>query len=167
MTFEELFHRIPNRKLMHFKPPERMVSLDPGETTGACVFHGLKLAHAEQLPTGDMTHAPRVMNDFLNKWKPQLLIMEDYRVYQWKARSHTWNSLHTPRLIGFIEGWCHLQTPAVPLIKQTAQQGKGFCTDDKLKEWGFYLPGERHSRDAIRHGCYYLLFPSLPSMKVT
>jgi hypothetical protein len=39
-----------------------------------------------------------------------------------------------------------------------ASQAKAFVTDQKLKEWGFWKEGMRHSRDAIRHGLYFLLF---------
>lgn len=168
MTFEELYNRLPSAGKQSIQGlPKRLVALDPGETTGACVFAGLELVHATQINTSDMTHAPRAINAFLNAQAPTVLVIENYQVYQWKARSHTWSSLHTPRLIGFIEGWAHLQDPPVPLIKQTAQQGKGFCTDEKLKEWGFYRPGERHARDAIRHACYYILFPSNPQIQRT
>ena len=28
----------------------------------------------------------------------------------------------------------------------------------KLKKWNMYRKGERHARDAIRHGAHFLLF---------
>lgn len=34
---------------------------------------------------------------------------------------------------------------------------KTFCNDEKLKGWGFWKVGERHARDAIRHGAYFLI----------
>lgn len=43
-------------------------------------------------------------------------------------------------------------------IKQMAVTAKNFCTDDKLKQWGFWQAGQKHARDSIRHGCYFLLF---------
>ena len=36
-------------------------------------------------------------------------------------------------------------------------KAKGFVTDAKLKEWGLWQDGLRHSRDAIRHGIYFLV----------
>jgi hypothetical protein len=41
---------------------------------------------------------------------------------------------------------------------QMATTAKTFVTDEKLKQWGFWQEGMRHSRDAIRHGLYFLLF---------
>jgi hypothetical protein len=31
-----------------------------------------------------------------------------------------------------------------------------------LKKWDFWKPGMRHSRDAIRHGIYWLLITNRP-----
>lgn len=78
MTLEELRVRLPSPK----DPPECLVALDPGETTGACVFYGTNMKHAEQLHTGDMTTAPQVVWNFLKQWEPDVIIIEDYRVYQ-------------------------------------------------------------------------------------
>jgi hypothetical protein len=37
---------------------------------------------------------------------------------------------------------------------------KGFATDDKLKAWGFWQPGQRHARDAIRHALNFYATPT-------
>lgn len=144
----------------------RVLALDPGETTGACLFEGSRLIDARQLSTGLMPLAAQTVVDYFNggsiPLRPLLtgpidmIVIEDYRVYSWKTDDHAWQGLHTPRLIGAIEYICHNR--GTPLTKQSAQQGKGFCTDDKLQAWGLYQKGERHARDAIRHAIYYLLF---------
>lgn len=142
----------------------RVLGLDPGQTTGACVFIGSDLIDARQLATGLMPDAARTVELYIEEWKPDVITMEDYRVYSWKADDHKWAGLHTPRLIGAIEYMCAwgMQMPrdgfAYKLIKRMAQQAKGFVTDDKLKAWGLYQVGERHARDAIRHAVYHLLF---------
>lgn len=84
------------------------------------------------------------------------VVIEDYRVYSWKTKDHAWAGLHTSRLIGATELICY--DAGLDLTKQTAQQAKGFCTDDKLQAWGLWQEGQRHARDAIRHALYYLLF---------
>lgn len=134
----------------------RVVGLDPGETTGACAFKGKEMLDARQLPTGLVGKGATEILNYLLAWEPSIVVMEDYKVYAWKTKDHAWASLHTPRLIGAIEFICYRHD--CPIQKQMAQQAKGFCTDDKLKAWGLYLPGQRHSRDAIRHAVYYLLF---------
>lgn len=138
-----------------------IVALDPGETTGACYMHRnasgvCALADMTQLATKFMPAAAQVVADYINMHKCDLVVMEDYRVYKWKTDSHAWADLHTAKLIGAIQYICYLHK--IPFIMQSAQIGKGFCTDDRLKEWGFYSAGERHARDAVRHGSQWLLF---------
>lgn len=133
-----------------------IVGLDPGETTGACVFDGTSLVKAEQLKTKSMPEAAIIVQEFLNSQMPDLIVMEEYRVYAWKASSHSGSSVHTLRLIGAIQYIAHIMN--IPIVFQSAGEGKGFCTDEKLKDWGFYQVAKRHANDAIRHVTHYQLF---------
>jgi hypothetical protein len=137
----------------------KIVGIDPGETTGVAYFHGPNLIEAKQLSTGLMPDAAGDIEHYLNNLPQGLdaVVMESYRVYSWKAKTHAWAGLHTPRLIGAIEYICKFRL-GVPLHQQSAYQGKTFCTDEKLQAWGLYHRGERHARDAIRHVCQHLLF---------
>jgi len=36
---------------------------------------------------------------------------------------------------------------------------KTFANDDKLEAWGFWRKGQKHARDAIRHGIYFYCTP--------
>jgi hypothetical protein len=136
--------------------PIRVLALDPGETTGYAIFRGVELLEVGQLKTTMMPLAAVRISEFLTEVFPDKLVIEDYRVYKWKTDSHAWAELHTPRLIGAVEYIAH--TRSLPMVKQSAQVGKGFCTDDRLKEWGFYKPALRHGNDATRHACQYLMF---------
>lgn len=86
-----------------------------------------------------------------------MVIYENYRVYAHKLERHSNSEVYTLRLVGVIEYLCDVKHK-IPYYNQMAQQAKGFVTDDKLKKWGYYRQGLRHARDAIRHGCYFLLF---------
>lgn len=104
-----------------------------------------------------MEVGPKVLNETIVRVKPALVVFEDYKVYGWKTDQHAWSGLHTPRLIGALEtllGVVH----GIPFHKQMAHVAKGFCTDEKLTQWGYYAKGQRHARDAVRHACYYILF---------
>lgn len=136
----------------------RVLGLDPGETTGACFFVGPKLVHTCQIPTKTPSSGGALVRNYIQTYGPDIVVMEMYRVYSWKAEDHSWHNLHTPRLIGAIEFICDHVVVPVKLVQQTAQQAKGFCTDEKLKAWGVYQEGRPHARDAIRHALYYLLF---------
>jgi hypothetical protein len=82
--------------------------------------------------------------------------MESYQVYDWKKDEHSFSQVPTLQVIGCIKTICKILH--IPYYSQTAQVAKHFCTDEKLEQWGMWKRGERHARDAIRHGCYWLLF---------
>jgi hypothetical protein len=90
-------------------------------------------------------------------YSPTEVVMEDYKVYPHYAKQHIGSSLLTPRLIGMIETICSQRD--IPYHKQMAGEPKQFVTDSKLRAWGFYAIGLKHARDALRHGCFYILFP--------
>ncbi len=133
-----------------------LLALDPGVTTGFAVFDEAELIHVGQNKDDDIGSAAHYIETQVEFYKADAIVIEDYRVYRWKQKQHAWSDLHTPRLIGAIEKIAY--DKSLPLIKQPAHIGKGFCTDAKLKHWGMWHTGMRHGRDAIRHGCYYTLF---------
>jgi hypothetical protein len=83
------------------------------------------------------------------------VVIEDYRVYSWKADDHKFSNVHTVKIVGLCELASHLHN--CPLKLTLAHPAKKFCTDEKLGNWGFWQPGMRHARDAIRHACFYIL----------
>jgi len=149
-----------------------IVAFDPGETTGACVFHGAKLIHSSQLRTLPLTEGIDLVDFYVSTLGeqysyghryPDLVVYEDYRVYGWKADTHKWADLHTPKLIGVIEAVCHYYN--VPTKCRLAQQAKQFVTDGRLKEWDLWQTGQQHARDAIRHGVYQLVHGKTKKLK--
>lgn len=133
-----------------------LLSLDPGETTGWAKFNNGELQVCGQFGPGSVRSTFLTLGGLLNEIAPDLVVCEAYRIYEWKRDQHSWSDLFTVRLIGAIEFLCAYND--IPVVFQMASTGKGFCTDKKLKEWGYYYKGLRHARDAIRHGCYWLLF---------
>ncbi len=138
--------------------PSRLLAFDPGETTGLAFFLDGELHTVDQLETKTMLETPKVLKEAFKKYNPDIVVFEEYRIYGWKTEVHSWSDLHTPRVIGAIETICALSEESIPYTRQSAQQPKSFCTDMKLKQWDFYKKGVRHGRDAVRHGCFYLLF---------
>lgn len=137
-----------------------LVVLDPGETTGFARFQCTKgqrpvISEYRQLPSNPIEHGinqiTRILEDL-----PTKVVFEDYKVYAWKVNEHSWSALHTPELIGAIQTLCYQKK--IPTHKQMAGEAKQFWSDKRLQDFGFYIPGQRHTRDAIRHGLYYLLW---------
>lgn len=154
LNFSELFARLRGEK----KVPHKLICFDPGKTTGWCTFVDGRLdktGHIEHCYDDNNIDVTPLMN-VLNEEKPDFILYEDYKVYSHKLARHTFNPIFTLRLIGAIEAYSQINN--IPTHKQMAVTAKNFVTDEKLKNWGFWETGMRHARDAIRHGCYFLLF---------
>jgi hypothetical protein len=161
-SFQEL---VLHHRVKHPVDSERiLVALDPGETTGYGIFKGSDLIEYGQLATskGDLAAVPVVT--MIKRFRPSAIVYETYRVYQWKTEDHAWNDMHTSQLIGAIRFIATFQDLPILLAGQTAQVAKQFCTDTKLEDWGFWIKGQRHARDAIRHGCWYILFNEVKTL---
>lgn len=170
ISFEELFRL--NRG--NCKVPKRLLCLDPGETTGWALFEDGKLTRWGQIPTvkNEVIHWTTLNALFIDTWQ-DFVVCEDYRIYQHKLARHSFSPVLTLRLIGGIDLLCNLgwynfdgidefdhsyNKSTCPIHYQMATTAKTFCTDERLKQWGFWQESMRHARDAIRHGCYFLLF---------
>lgn len=159
---------LPNFKFIADKSsPEnaglKILSFDPGETVGWCVWQDAKVIASGQVRTTEWTYAQITdLLEVMAKNRPDVVIYESYRVYAWKTDSHAWDEVHTAQIIGIIRLQC--MTLAIPYIMQTAQVAKQFMTDDKLVAWGLWKRGERHARDAIRHAAWYRVFGKASKM---
>lgn len=152
-TFNELLAARKNPEV-----PNKLLAIDPGETVGWALFEQAELSGTGEVrididSSGSMNILP--LHRIIKVLNPDLVVIEDYRVYAHKANAHTWNALYTPKLIGALQYMCQLWN--IPYVMQMASS-KQFCTDSKLKIWGYYKKASKHSMDAVRHGCYYLLF---------
>jgi hypothetical protein len=119
-------------------------------------MQGEKLIKGKQLRTKTLYEAIKEIEVLIFETNPDVVAYEDYRVYAWEAEKHKWAALHTPKVIGCIVTICHLK--GIPCYGRMAQTAKNWVTDDKLKPWGLYTKGQRHTRDAIRHAVYQLVF---------
>jgi len=138
----------------------RILAIDPGETVGWSLFVGGQLAKCGQIRTTEFTRAQLLeLNKMLIDTQPDVIVYESYRVYSWKTDDHAWNEVHTAQIIGIIR--YQAIRGGVPYTMQTAQIAKQFVTDEKLKSWGLWEKGQKHARDSIRHGIYWMLFGSI------
>lgn len=145
-----------------------VLSYDPGERTGWAWFHNFRLIDSGEVPTGNVglswNSTLWVLKRVLEKTgkckdvpeQDQLHIaIEDYRVYSWKTDDHSWSQVHTIKVVGIIELLALREQ--LPYRLRMAEHAKTFCSDQRLRDWGFWQRGERHARDAIRHGCLYIV----------
>lgn len=164
MDFNELAQKVHQSRGTTMPVGKAVLCFDPGHTTGWAMFlpvDGVYGLHCSgEIDTDDMEKAPDAIGDLIDTFSPHIVVIEDYRVYKWRAKHHAGSTLLTARVIGCIETLAYIE-PVEHIYKQPAHIAKGFCDDAKLREWGFYVEGEKHARDAIRHGCYFLLFGAI------
>lgn len=144
--------------------------MDPGETTGYAVFqangaNAPTLLEAGQLNTKTVESGHDSLSDAFTRIKPDHVVFENYLVYSWKAQEHSFNELVTPQIISVIKLQCKSQ--GIKYDMQMAGQAKGFVDNDKLRAWGLWHRGQKHARDATRHGVYWLLFTHFSRELVT
>lgn len=144
---------------MFIRNPRTILAFDPGETTGACFMQGSSLLVAQQLATKEVNDQSfLVLKNFFEVIQPNEVVIEDYRVYGWLTDQHSFAGLHTPKLIGMLVTICIIK--GLPFTLRMAQPAKAFVTDEKLEAWNLMDKGRRHSRDAMRHAIFQMIFPT-------
>jgi hypothetical protein len=145
---------------------QRVLGLDPGETTGVAGHDGKGQITVFQKVTKDIGQSFDWLVHTINGGNPapecrsvDHIRAEDYRVYEWKSDDHRWSPIHTVQLIGGIR--CAAHVTNTPISFMMAQQAKKWWTDSKLADFGMNPRGLTHGRDALRHLLYYILFPTL------
>jgi hypothetical protein len=136
--------------------PERLLALDPGGTTGIAFFEKGKLKQRGVIKDYDMLS----LENLIKTLKPDVVVVEEYVLYPWARKEQTWSDFPVPRFIGALQLICLQQK--VELYFQTPADATKFCTDTKLKAWGYYKHSvgkddANHINDAVRHGCYWIL----------
>jgi hypothetical protein len=141
----------------------RLVTFDPGQTTGYSIWDNRELTECGQLATFPVNKSV----DMLERWIREKevasptsevrVVIEEYRVYQHKTEQHAQQDMHTSRLIGCLETLLVLRGIRYEMCG--AGLAKTFATDDKLEAWGFWKRGQKHARDAIRHAVYWYSKP--------
>jgi hypothetical protein len=145
------------------------LGLDPGETTGCAQWQCVTLFDGApgffqielfQWETKDIGQSWDTLQEYVSVkgQRPNHIRYEAYRVYEWKADTHSWSPVHTIQWIGAMRALFHVHQ--IPNSCLMAQHAKSFWTDQKLKACGLYSPGMQHARDACRHLLYYLTFPT-------
>jgi len=134
----------------------RVLSIDPGETTG----YALGVADKEKLFLAYNEERFNHNEFWLFLTRAHLhhnlhTVCEDFEFRQGKQKDGL--NLYPVELIGITRLFCSSDTWH-PLWMQKAAQGKGYYDDNKLKSLGVYQKGYDHGRDAARHLLHWFNF---------
>jgi hypothetical protein len=130
-----------------------ILALDPGITTGRA------LARIEDdkllVSCHQAVWSHRECFEFIAKIKPRQLVVESFE-YRNQKRDNL--ELFSREIIGIAILASQLWPMAITYYPQSASQGKGFYSDQKLKSLGVYDEHNEHGRDALRHLLHWWTF---------
>jgi hypothetical protein len=129
--------------------PTYYLAIDPGQNTGWATFNHEGVA----LGFGILRKStPELATTFLSTHRPQLIVVENFRVRDYKAKAFTWSDMLTSRIIGAVEGYGALTGTTV--VKQ----------EPPAKDIGYMWAGmpkpKGHDPDdqaAYAHGVHYII----------
>lgn len=127
-----------------------IVALDPGQTTGVAVIpnEGLPWNIVAMQLTG--AHHSTLL-ELLVSHKPSVVICETFQ-----NRGQDSAVLASVEYIGVVK--LYLQLSKATGVWQSSSTGKQFWDDERLQQYGLYIKGLPHARDAIRHYAYWRAF---------
>lgn len=154
------------RELIEWEPSgfPTVIAFDPGGTTGwsAISVHPDSLVDPDvpildniihwdqgQIEGDEYTQVDIIL-EMLDLWDGAAAVMEDFQL-------RTISAELSPERIKTIAGWAlsRLFDPTRSLFLQMPSM-KETASDDRLKRWDLYRPGEQHARDATRHAIVFL-----------
>lgn len=110
--------------LVEKKLSYKAIGLDPGKTNGYVIME----VHPDSAKDTEFIKYGQFNNEEFNYWVntvvdefgyPELVVCEDYRVFNHKAKAHAGSKLETSKIIGKTEFFC--EDHGIKLIKQPAQ----------------------------------------------
>lgn len=129
----------------------RVMALDPGVTTGYAEGHiedGLMTVVSGQSKASHLE-----LFGSIGMMKPDIIVCESFE-FRRAVRDNV--VLFSVELIGVIR--LYAATANCELQFQTAAQGKGYFSDNKLKAARLYRVAKPHANDAIRHLLHWYQF---------
>lgn len=137
-----------------------ILAFDPGGTTGwavlrlsqACltepdvrILASIRAWECGQYTGPEFAHVDQA-EGLLDQWPAGAVVVEDF-ILRTANRNR---DVLSPVRIGFGLGYLCWKRGKSPYLQQPAM-AKTTASDDRLKAWGLYRPGEEHARDATRH----------------
>jgi len=128
----------------------KLIGIDPGVTTGWASYD----TERESSLCGECGGFQDVRN-VLDAYLPDAVILEEYRLYPWKAKQQSWSNIPAAEVSGIVDLWC--RDHGVVLCKQTPGLRKA-VPNVWLKALGLWKPtkGRPHARDAAKHLASYI-----------
>lgn len=131
----------------------QILAIDPGVTTGYVIAR-VSGESPIILVCDESRMNHKEFWTFLHNVKPKEIVCESF---EYRNRSRDNLELYSRELIGIANLYAQLNFDTT-LRMQTAAEGKGYFTNQKLQSLEAYKVGKDHGRDAMRHFLQWLHF---------
>ncbi len=129
-----------------------LMGVDPGGTTGVAVFDEDSVRFTKLLEV-KFDEIGR-MFDIIGTYKPSVVVIEAFKLYPWRAKTMSWNSMAAAQVIGVVKACCIEQR--IPIVEQPASVRKTIA-EPAIQRTGLVNlgRGKRHAKDAALHVLWY------------
>lgn len=136
---------------------QRILSIDPGEVhCGTALWLGGKCVSVKEYAPGALF---AYLEDMLRSQSLDLVVMEEFRLYPWKAVEQGFSQLKTVETIGVVRYLVARWGMTIPLIEQPAlikKPTEGHMRAGGVKHRAVVEKAGGHCKDAESHGYWYL-----------
>lgn len=149
-----------------------VIALDPGGTTGWAVLCVEKDAlsdpdlsilksithYAQGQVEGSENTQILACCELLAAWPYAAVVIEDFILRKFQQGREMLSPVRITAAIDYLfwRGLDDIDPPGRLVFKQQPSLAMRTATDDRLKTWGLYRPGQEHARDATRHAITFL-----------
>lgn len=138
----------------------KILALDPGGTTGCCVYDDSVPEGVNKFAMFQIGPGPHhlALWDLLRSDQWDTVIYEAFTYQRRELDKGVSLVLDSKEYIGVIKLWSEYQVvPKAKLIEHPTSFMSLFKDDDKLKKMGLYTPNAVHANDATRHLMHHLV----------
>lgn len=131
----------------------KIIAFDPGETTGAARVD----SDTGELRSSNQIQGPPFLfawlREYLEKcvWRPDVVVVERFKLYPWAAKGLSWSEFFTVEVIGAIEYQAWLS--GIEVVRQDASHAKCITV---TKSPSLLLMSNKHALDAYKHALLYM-----------
>jgi hypothetical protein len=148
------------------QPDDIVISVDPGGTTGIFVakYRPDLPSRFEPLYSSVIGFADVeiVLLRLLKKWRPALVVVELFVLYEEKAEDLVGHKFPSVEVIGILRAYCYLMS--VPMKRQPASSMSRVEIEEEHTP---LVHDSEHARDAYKHARYFILGMHRDVVKLT
>jgi len=134
----------------------KIVGVDPGKKKTGMALLSVTDKEIICLAAKEALNLPEVL-ETLNEWEPDVVALEEFRLYPWKSQALGWDTMQPSQIIGGIKAWLLTCSREVVLSEQPASVRRVVLHHTRAVERALLFRGKPHARDALRHAVWYLL----------